>query len=202
MTIVLVAPPGARTDTHARNIARRYAVPHIATSDLFRAHVARGSALGRLASSYMAAGDLVPDRITTDMVRGRLGEPDAAHGFLLDGYPRNVAQAYGLDAILSDLRSCVDVVLEFAVGTEPTPQGRAARRRQVRRVSDDGEVIRHRVQVYDNETAAVRRFYRGRRQLIVIDLVGSAESVTKCAIDALLPFEREYVSQLPLDAAM
>ena len=101
--LVLVGPPGAGKGTQAEFIAEHFEIPKISTGDIFRANVSGGTELGELAKKYMDAGDLVPDEVTNAMVRDRLGEPDAAVGFLLDGFPRNVAQAYELDGILNDL---------------------------------------------------------------------------------------------------
>src|SRR5664280_2678381 len=109
MRVVLVGAPGAGKGTQADCIAERLSIPKIATGDIFRAHVSGNTKLGRLAKIHIEAGDLVPDRITNGMVRDRLAEPDAQRGFLLDGFPRNVAQAYELDGMLIDLGSSLDV---------------------------------------------------------------------------------------------
>src|ERR1700760_4391677 len=115
MRLVLVGPPGAGKGTQAEFIAETFSIPKISTGDIFRANVSGGTELGRMAKEYMDAGDLVPDKVTIAMVRDRLGEPDASAGFLLDGFPRNVAQAYELDSILNDLGASLDVVLELDI---------------------------------------------------------------------------------------
>lgn len=122
MRIVLVGPPGAGKGTQAKFIAQHVGVPHISTGDIFRVNIAEGTELGVKAKSYMDAGRLVPDELTIDLVRDRLGRPDAVEGFLLDGFPRNVAQAEELDKILDDYgvsptagKAYLDVVLDLEV---------------------------------------------------------------------------------------
>ena len=115
MRLVLVGPPGAGKGTQAEFIAEHFSIPKISTGDIFRSNVSGGTELGRMAKKYMDAGDLVPDEVTNAMVKDRLAEPDAANGFLLDGFPRNVPQAYELDGILNDLGSSLSVVLDLNV---------------------------------------------------------------------------------------
>ena len=110
MRAILIGPPGAGKGTQAEFIAEHFGIPKISTGDIFRSNVSGGTDLGKLAKKYMDAGDLVPDEVTNAMVRDRLGEPDAAAGFLLDGFPRTVQQAYELDGILSDLGTQLDAV--------------------------------------------------------------------------------------------
>ena len=115
MRLVLVGPPGAGKGTQAEFIAAHLAVPKISTGDIFRANVSQGTPLGLEAKRYMDDGNLVPDEVTINMVRGRLAEPDAGDGFLLDGFPRTVPQAQELDKMLADLGTQLDVVLELVV---------------------------------------------------------------------------------------
>src|ERR1700749_3934405 len=115
MRVVLVGPPGAGKGTQAEFIAEHFSIPKISTGDIFRANVSGGTDLGKLARKYMDAGDLVPDEVTKAMVRDRLGEPDAAEGFLPGPFPLTVKQAYELDAILSALGTQLDAVLELDV---------------------------------------------------------------------------------------
>src|SRR5580765_4366297 len=112
MRLVLVGPPGAGKGTQAEFVAEHFGIPKISTGDIFRTNVSGGTELGRLAKKYMDAGDLVPDEVTNAMVRHRLAQPDAKAGFLLDGFPRTVAQAGELDAILESLNTKLDVVLD------------------------------------------------------------------------------------------
>ena len=212
MRLVLVGPPGAGKGTQAEFIAERFSVPKISTGDIFRANVAGGTKLGILAKKYMDAGDLVPDEVTVAMVRDRLGEPDAAGGFLLDGFPRNVAQAYELDGALNELGTSLDVVLELLVDNEEVVRRLSGRRtcrkcghiwhveydatkvegrcdrcggELFQRDDDLAETVRHRLDVYAEQTSPLIHFYDRRGQLVVVDAVGAVEDVTERAITAL-----------------
>jgi len=211
--LVLVGPPGAGKGTQAEFIAERFWIPKISTGDIFRTNVSTGTELGKLAKQYMDAGDLVPDKVTIAMVRDRLGEPDAARGFLLDGFPRNVAQAYELDSILGDLGSSLDVVLELEVDNEEVVTRLSGRRtcrrcghiwhveydptgaegvcdrcggQLYQRDDDKAETVRHRLEVYAEQTSPLIEFYNGRGQLVVVDALGPVEDVTERAIAALV----------------
>jgi len=213
MRLVLVGPPGAGKGTQAEFIAERFSIPKISTGDIFRANVSGGTELGKLAKAYMDGGDLVPDEITIAMVRDRLGEPDAAPGFLLDGFPRNIAQAYELDSVLGDLGTSLDVVLELQVDTDEVVRRLSGRRtcrkcghvwhvdydptkvedvcdrcggELFQRDDDKPETVRHRLDVYAEQTAPLIEFYAGRGQLVVVEALGAVEDVTERAIDALL----------------
>jgi adenylate kinase len=210
--VVLVGPPGAGKGTQAEFISAHFSVPQISTGDIFRANVAGGTKLGVLAKKYMDAGDLVPDEVTVAMVRDRLGEPDAAAGFLLDGFPRNVAQAYELDSALNDLGSSLDVVLQLQVDNEEVVKRLSGRRmcrkcghiwhvdydstetegvcdrcggELFQRDDDKAETVRHRLDVYAEQTSPLIHFYGKRGQLVVVDAMGAVEDVTERAIQAL-----------------
>jgi len=210
--LVLVGPPGAGKGTQAEFIAERFTIPKISTGDIFRSNVSGGTKLGKLAKQYMDAGDLVPDEVTIAMVRDRLGEPDAAAGFLLDGFPRNVAQAYELDSILGDLGTSLDVVLELEVDNDEVVKRLSGRRtcrkcghiwhvefdptkiegicdrcggELFQRDDDLPETVRHRLEVYAEQTSPLIEFYSGRGQLLVVDAMGPVEDVTERTIDAL-----------------
>src|SRR5438445_13562344 len=127
MRLVLVGPPGAGKGTQAEFIADRFSIPKISTGDIFRANVSGGTELGKLAKQYMDAGDLVPDEVTIAMVRDRLSVPDAAAGFLLEEFPRNVAQAYELDYSLGDIVTSLDVVVGLEVYNEEVVKRRSRR---------------------------------------------------------------------------
>jgi len=208
-----VGPPGAGKGTQAEFIADRFSIPKISTGDIFRANVSGGTELGLLAKNFMDAGDLVPDKVTIAMVRDRLGEPDAAAGFLLDGFPRNVAQAYELDSILNDLGASLDVVLDLVVDSEEVVLRLSGRRTcrkcghiwhieydptsvagicdkcggvLFQRDDDKAEMVRHRLDVYAEQTAPLIAFYDGRGQLVVVDAMGPVEDVTERAIGVLI----------------
>jgi adenylate kinase len=177
--LVLVGPPGAGKGTQAVLLAERLDVPHISTGDLFRANLSKMTPLGVEAKTYMDAGDLVPDDVTCRMVQARLGEPDAGKGFILDGFPRTLAQADALDAMLDEIGSGLDAVVEFAVADEVVVGRLLGRGR-----SDDTEdVIRNRQKVYRDETAPLLDHYRDK--LVSVDAVGSVDEVAQRLADAL-----------------
>ncbi|MBN9795040.1 adenylate kinase [Pseudonocardia sp. TMWB2A] len=179
MRLVLVGPPGAGKGTQAEQMAKRLDVPHISTGDLFRANLRDETELGREAKRYMDAGDLVPDEVTVGMVRDRLGDADTAGGFILDGFPRNVAQAGSLEEILSDKGLELDAVVQFDVDDEVVVQRLLGRGR-----SDDNEdTIRNRQRVYREETAPLLDHYRDR--LVTIDAVGEIDEITDRVFSAL-----------------
>lgn len=179
MRLVLVGPPGAGKGTQAAVLSEHLKVPHISTGDLFRANITALTPLGQKAKSYLDAGDLVPDEVTNDMVRERLAESDARRGFLLDGYPRNTAQADVLTSILAEYGVEMDAVLQFEV-----PEEELVRRMLSRGRADDTEdVIRRRLAVYHSETAPLLEYYSGK--VITIDAVGEVEDVTGRALKAL-----------------
>jgi len=177
--LVLVGPPGAGKGTQAERVAERLDVPHISTGDLFRANLAEMTPLGTEAKRYMDAGDLVPDEVTTEMVRARLSEADAGKGFILDGFPRTLPQADALDRMLDDMGVTLDAVVEFAV-----PDDVVVARLLGRGRSDDTEdVIRNRQKVYRDETAPLLEHYRTK--LVSVDAVGSVEEITDRLTGAL-----------------
>ena len=179
MRIVLMGPPGAGKGTQATSLSQHLGAPHIATGDLLRDHVERGTELGAQAQQYMDAGDLVPDEITVAMVEDRLSDDDTAAGFVLDGFPRNVAQARELDSILTGLNQGLDAVLLFEVDDEELIHRLVERGR-----SDDTEdVIRHRQETYREETAPLVEQYRDL--LVTVDATGPVEDITSRALDAL-----------------
>lgn len=183
MRLVLVGPPGAGKGTQAAVIAGRLGVPHISTGDIFRANVTEGTPLGRQAQEFMDAGQLVPDEVTNAMVADRLAHDDAAAGFLLDGYPRNLGQADVLAALLADRNAPLDVVVEIVVDPEQVVQRLLARGQG--RADDTEAVIRHRLEVYQAETAPLVGYYRERGLLTTVDGVGSVHDVSAHILAAL-----------------
>jgi len=213
MRIVLVGPPGAGKGTQAKIVADRLKIPAISTGDIFRANVGAGTPLGLEARSYMDSGRLVPDSVTIAMVRDRLSQPDVANGFLLDGFPRNVAQAEELESILVGLGTKLDVVLELVVDNDEVVKRIAGRRlcrndsthifhvdfqqpkvpgvcdvcggELYQRDDDKEETVRERLAVYERETAPIVGFYAEHGLLSTIDAMGSLDEVTERALAAL-----------------
>ena len=212
MRLVLVGPPGAGKGTQAAFIATARSIPKISTGDIFRANVREGTELGVAAKKYMDAGDLVPDEITIGMVRNRLAEDDAVKGFLLDGFPRNVPQAEVLGGMLDKMGTQLDVVLELVVDDDEVVRRLSGRRtcrscghiwhvdfdppavedvcdrcngELFQRDDDRAETIRHRLEVYAEQTAPLVAYYAERGVLIGIDATGPVDNVTERALDAL-----------------
>lgn len=185
MRAVLVGPPGAGKGTQAQILASKLSIPKVSTGDIFRANVSGGTELGKKARTFMDRGDLVPDEVTNAMVRDRLSEEDARQGFLLDGFPRNLAQAETLDVMLGELGVKLDVVLELVVDEEEVVRRLAERARIDNRSDDNEETIRHRLVVYREQTAPLVAFYSERGLLVTVDAMGSIEEVTDRALTAL-----------------
>ena len=215
MRLVLVGPPGAGKGTQAEFIAEHFGIPKVSTGDIFRANVSGGTDLGRLAKKYMDAGDLVPDEVTNAMVRDRLAQPDAAEGYLLDGFPRNVAQAGELNDMLAELGAPLSVVLDLEVDFDevvlrlsgrrtckkcghvwhleydPPPTAGVCGRcggELYQRDDDKPDTVRHRLEVYAAQTAPLIGFYREVGKLETIDALGAVEDVTERAIAVLTPY--------------
>lgn len=185
MRLLIMGPPGSGKGTQAAVVAERFDVPAISTGDIFRANVAEGTELGKEAERYMKAGAYVPDEVTNAMVRDRLFEPDAAKGFLLDGYPRTLAQVEYLDAVLSDQGVQLDRVIELIVDIEEVVGRLLARAAEMGRADDTEEVIRHRQELYARETAPLTGLYAQRGLLSRVDGIGSVEEVTQRIAAAL-----------------
>jgi adenylate kinase len=215
--LVLVGPPGAGKGTQAQFIASHLSIPKISTGDIFRYNVSTGTELGQQAKAYMDRGDLVPDEVTIAMVTARLQEPDAAAGFLLDGFPRNVPQAEVLRKLLAEWDSRLDVVLELVVDDDEVVRRLSGRRtcRQCGRIwhvlfepptkpgicddcggelfqrDDDREqTIRHRLDVYAEQTQPLIAFYADDGILLGIDATGPVDEITERAMIALRRFIR------------
>jgi adenylate kinase len=188
--VVLLGPPGAGKGTQAQVIAGRLGVPAISTGDIFRANVSGHTELGKQAKAYMDAGDLVPDEITVAMVSDRLAEPDAKAGFLLDGFPRTIAQAEQLRDSLAEMGHALDRCLELVVDEDELVRRLSGRRMLVdgawvQRDDDKPETVRHRLEVYREQTAPLSGFYEQAGQLARIDAIGEVDEVTRRALEAL-----------------
>jgi len=190
MRIVVLGPPGAGKGTQAVRIADHFSCADIATGDIFRANVAEGTELGRIAQEYMDRGDLVPDEVVIAMVMGRLAEPDCAAGFVLDGFPRTVAQAEALDHRLAELRSPLHAALNFEITEEELLRRLVGRAAELHRSDDSEQTIRHRLEVFAIKTRPLVDYYQRRRLLVNVDAIGPVEVVTKRILDDLLDMNR------------
>jgi len=183
--MILMGPPGAGKGTQAKVVAEHFGVPAISTGDIFRANVSQGTPLGVEAKRYMDAGEYVPDEITNRMVRNRIDESDAAQGFLLDGYPRTLAQVEELDGMIKFTGHKLDAVLSVVVDKDEVVK-RLLQRAQIEGRADDTEdVIRRRQEVYAEQTEPLIGVYRDRNLLIEVDGMGEVDEVTKRIFDAL-----------------
>ena len=191
MRIVLLGPPGAGKGTQAARVACRFGCPHIATGDIFRANVAEGTELGRAAQEYMDLGDLVPDELVIAMVMERLASADCDAGFVLDGFPRTVAQAEALDRRLAELGTPLEAALSFDVTEEELLRRLAGRAAAQHRADDAEQTIRHRLEVFAIKTRPLIDYYARRRLLITVDAIGPIEVVTKRILDDLDGNRRE-----------
>jgi adenylate kinase len=183
--LILMGPPGAGKGTQAKVISERLGVPAISTGDIFRANVSAGTELGVKAKQYMDAGEYVPDEVTNLMVRNRIDEPDAEPGFLLDGYPRTVAQVEELDAMLADAGEGLDAVVVLTVDRDEVV-ARLLKRAEIEGRADDTEdVIRRRQEIYAEQTAPLLEVYAGRGLLVEVDGLGSVDEVSSRVFAAL-----------------
>ncbi|WEH41455.1 adenylate kinase [Streptomyces sp. NBC_01218] len=213
MRIVLVGPPGAGKGTQAAYLAKNLSIPHISTGDLFRANISQGTDLGKQARSYMDKGQLVPDEVTNAMAEDRMSQPDAAGGFLLDGFPRNVGQAEALDEMLKNKGVALDAVLDLEVPEDEVVKRIAGRRicrndsshvfhvaynqpetegvcdtcggELYQRDDDNEETVRTRLEVYHTQTEPIIDYYRAQDLVVTIPALGKVADVTERAMAAL-----------------
>lgn len=185
MRLIFMGPPGAGKGTQAQRVAARFGIPAISTGDIFRANVGQGTELGKKAQEYMDAGEYVPDEVTNLMVRDRIDEPDAEPGFLLDGYPRTLAQVEELDGMIRHTGHKVDAAVVLTVDDEELVTRLLARAQSDGRSDDTEDVIRRRQEVYAEQTAPLIDVYRERGVLLEVDGMGEVDDVTTRIFAAL-----------------
>jgi adenylate kinase len=183
--MILMGPPGAGRGTQAKFVADHFGVPAISTGDIFRANVSQGTPLGVEAKKYMDAGEYVPDAVTNSMVRNRIAEPDADPGFLLDGYPRTLAQVQELDDMIAATGHQLDAVVVITADQDELVARLLQRATVEGRADDTEDVIRRRQEIYLAETEPLISVYRERSLVHEIDGMGDIEQVTKRIFEAL-----------------
>lgn len=185
MRLVLLGAPGSGKGTQATRLKDHLQVPHISTGDLLRAEVAAGSALGTQAKAIMARGDLLSDDILLGMLEERFSRADTRQGFILDGYPRNLAQAAALDTLLQRIGQPMDVAVQLAVDNDHIIERLAGRAHVEGRADDSPDAVRYRLSVYDDQTEPVIGFYRQHGQLKRVDGVGGLDEVFARIVEAI-----------------
>lgn len=183
--LLLIGPPGAGKGTQAVRLADVYAVPAISTGDIFRSNVKNETELGKQAKAFMDAGDNVPDSLTNELIRSRLAEEDAEGGFLLDGYPRTADQVRELDEYLATHGTQLDVVVELVADPDVVIERLRKRATEQGRSDDDESVVRHRLEVYRDQTAPLIDIYDARGVLVKVNAIGEIGEVTQRIVDAL-----------------
>jgi len=177
--LVIMGPQGAGKGTQAALLAESLGIVAISTGDIFRANIKGGTELGKLAQSYSARGELVPDEVTNSMVRDRLAQDDVASGFILDGYPRNAAQVLELDSILADLGVSLDAVVELTADRDELLERLRKRAEIEGREDDTDEAIARRLDIYAEQTAPLTDAYRARDLLVQVDGIGEISDVAQ-----------------------
>jgi len=189
VNLLVLGPQGAGKGTQAKRIAADYGVPHVSTGDMFRSAIAAHTELGRKVEPILAAGELVPDELTIELIRERLGVDDARAGFVLDGFPRNLAQADALDAMLGEIGRDLDAVLYFELPDEIARRRLLKRALEENRPDDTQEVIDRRLEIYHDETEPIVEHYRATGKLVPLHAERSIDEVYAEVQDALARLE-------------
>ncbi len=185
MNLLVLGPQGSGKGTQASRLAEEREIPHVSTGDMFRASIAAGSPLGRRVEPILASGELVPDELTVALIRERLSEPDATRGFVLDGFPRNLAQAEALDAMLTEIDRELDLVLFFDLD-QVTSTERLRKRAVIEGRDDDTpDAIARRLELYHEQTAPLVELYRTSGRLVTIRAERTIDEVANEIAEAL-----------------
>lgn len=183
--LLIVGPPGAGKGTQAVRIAERYSIPAISTGDIFRANIKEQTELGQQVSAILDRGELVPDSLTNDLVADRLSQADAEAGYLLDGYPRTTGQVEFLEGVNAQRGQKVDAVIRLLADTEEVVTRLGKRAAEQGRSDDNEETIRHRLEVYERETAPLIELFASRGLIVEVDGLGEIDEVTERILNAL-----------------
>lgn len=183
--LLLIGPPGSGKGTQAERLAEAFGVPAVSTGDIFRSNVKNETELGVQAKAFMDAGRYVPDSLTNAIVNDRLGEADAVDGFLLDGYPRTTDQVEALDRLLAEHGTALDAVVQITADTDEVVARLLKRAAEQGRADDTAEVIRHRLDVYSEQTAPLIDGYAARGLVVTVDGLGAVDAVTERILAAL-----------------
>jgi adenylate kinase len=183
--LLLIGTPGAGKGTQAQRLSETFGIPAISTGDIFRHNVKNETELGKQAKAFMDRGEYVPDSLTNDLVRDRLSQADAADGFLLDGYPRTADQVAELDDILAEKSQHLDAVVMLSADVDEVVRRLLNRAVEQGRADDTEEVIRHRLDVYEEQTAPLISVYAARDLVITVDGLGEVAEVTSRIVEAL-----------------
>ena len=177
MNLLVLGPQGAGKGTQAKRIAAEYELPHVSTGDMFRAAIAAQTPLGKRVEPILAGGALVPDGVTVALIRERLAEPDAAAGFALDGFPRNLVQAEALDDMLREIGRSLDAILFFDLPDSVATERMLRRAAEENRPDDTPDVIAHRLEIYHSETEPIVEHYRATGKLVPLHAERPIEQV-------------------------
>ena len=183
--LLIIGPPGAGKGTQAAKLAEIYGIPAISTGDIFRANITEGTELGKQVQAIVESGSYVPDSLTNDLVRNRLTQPDVSGGFLLDGYPRTTEQVEELDRILAQADARLDAVVQLVADVDEVVDRLRKRALVEGRADDTEEVLRHRQEVYADQTAPLIDVYARRGLVVAVDALGAVDEVTERIVTAL-----------------
>ncbi|HEY1317095.1 MAG TPA: adenylate kinase [Gaiella sp.] len=194
MNLLVLGPQGSGKGTQAARLSETHGIPHVSTGEMFRDAIAAGTDLGRRVEPILASGDLVPDDMTVSLIRQRLAEPDAERGFVLDGFPRNLAQAEALDAMLAEIGRELDAVLFFDISDDVAVERLRGRAKDEGRDDDTPEAIARRLAIYHDQTEPVVERYRATGKLVPLHAERSIEQVATEIAQALELLDEEAVA--------
>lgn len=194
MNLLVLGPQGSGKGTQAARLSETQGIPHVSTGEMFRAAIATGTELGRRVEPILAAGKLVPDDLTVELIRERLAEPDAKRGFVLDGFPRNLAQADALDAMLADVGRELDAVLFFDLADGVAVERLRGRAKDEGREDDTPEAIARRLEIYHEQTEPVVERYRATGKLVPLHADRSIDQVATEIAEALELLDEEAIA--------